>query len=117
LAFGRTALERFGYRVLTAPDGVAALEVFQAHQDEIALVILDVVMPRMGGRAAARELKRRKPTVAVLLATGYAHPDAAGEDVGEPEAFAVLRKPYRIRQLAQAVRAVLEQGWTANQFP
>jgi PAS domain S-box-containing protein len=117
LAFGRTALERFGYRVLTAPDGVAALEVFQAHQDEIALVILDVVMPRMGGRAAARELKRRKPTVAVLLATGYAHPEAVGEDVDEPETFAVLRKPYRIHQLAQAVRAVLEQSWTANHFP
>src|SRR5829696_8863850 len=78
---------------------------------------LSMVMPRMGGRATARELKHRKPTVAVLLATGYANSEAAGEDVDEPEAFAVLRKPYRIRQLAQAVRAVLEQGWTANHFP
>ena len=108
LEFGRTALEYFGYRVLTAQDGVEALEVFQAHQDEIALVILDVVMPRMGGRETARELKRRKPTVAVLLATGYDSPEEADEELGELEAYEFLRKPYRIRELAQAVRAVLE---------
>ena len=108
LQYGQKALERLGYRVLTAHDGLAALEVFEAHQEEIALVILDVVMPRMGGRAAARELKRRKATVGVLLTTGYDCVEAASgewEAVGEYE---FLRKPYRIRELAQVVRAMLE---------
>jgi two-component system, cell cycle sensor histidine kinase and response regulator CckA len=107
LEFGRTALERFGYRVLTARDGAEALEVFRAHQDEIALAVLDVVMPRMGGRAAARELKRRKPTVTVLLVTGYDSPEEVGEELEEMAAYPFLRKPYRIRELAQMVRAVL----------
>jgi PAS domain S-box-containing protein len=115
LEFGRTALERFGYRVLTATDGVVALEEFDSHQDEIALVILDVVMPRLGGYAAARELKRRKPTVAVLMASGYDRPEAAGEQHGEVEKYEFLRKPYRIRELAQMVRAALEPERTANQ--
>jgi two-component system cell cycle sensor histidine kinase/response regulator CckA len=108
LEFGRAALEYLGYRVLAAQDGVEALEVFQAHQDEIALVILDVVMPRLGGRETARELKRRKPTVAVLLATGYGSPEEAGAQLGETEVYDLLWKPYRIRELAQAVRAALE---------
>jgi two-component system, cell cycle sensor histidine kinase and response regulator CckA len=74
-----------------------------------------VVMPRMGGRAAARELKRRKPTLAVLLATGYDSPEGAGEEQ-EETVYTFLRKPYRIRDLAQTVRAVLDQRWTDNQF-
>jgi CheY-like chemotaxis protein len=110
LEFGRKALERFGYRVLTAHDGLAALEVFEAHQEEIALVILDVVMPHMGGRAVARELKRRKATVAVLLMTGYDRAEAAGEEWEAMEQYEFLRKPYRIRELAQAIRAILERG-------
>ncbi|MBI1877889.1 MAG: response regulator [Chloroflexi bacterium] len=108
LEFGRTVLEYFGYRVLTAQDGVEALEVFQAHQAEIALVILDVVMPRMGGRETARELKRRKPAVAVLLASGYDSSEETEEEPGETEAYVLVRKPYQIQELAQAVRAALE---------
>jgi two-component system cell cycle sensor histidine kinase/response regulator CckA len=108
LEFGRATLEYLGYRVLVAQDGVEALKVFQAHQDEIALVILDVVMPRMGGRETARELKRRKPSMAVLLTTGYDSPEEAGAQLGETEVYQLLWKPYRIRELAQAVRAVLD---------
>jgi DNA-binding NtrC family response regulator len=115
LEFGQTALENAGYRVLTAQDGVEALEVFQAYQNEIALAILDVVMPRMGGHTAARELKRRKPTLAVLLTSGYNALGAAGEELGEVEAYAFLRKPYRIRELARAVRAALELRSPDNQ--
>lgn len=115
LEFGRTALERFGYRVLTAPDAIVALEMFEAHQDEIALVILDVVMPRMGGQAAARELRRKKPALAVLLTSGYDYPEVDGEEREAVEEYAFLRKPYRIHQLAQAVRAMLEHR--AGPFP
>lgn len=85
-----------------------ALEVFQAHQAEIALVILDVVMPRLGGRETARELKRRKPAVAVLLASGYDSPREAGKPPGEWETYKFVKKPYQIQDLARAVRAALE---------
>jgi signal transduction histidine kinase/ActR/RegA family two-component response regulator len=108
LEFGRTVLEHLGYRVLTARDGLEALEVFQAHQAEIALVILDVVMPRLGGRETATELKHRNPAVAILLASGYDSPREAGEELKETEAYNFVRKPYQIQELAQAVRAALE---------
>jgi DNA-binding NarL/FixJ family response regulator len=87
---------------------VETLEMFEAHQDEIALAILDVVMPRLGGREAARELKRRKPTVAVLLTSGYDSPLRAGESQEETAAYTLLRKPYGMRELARAVRVALE---------
>lgn len=110
LEFGRSALERLGYRVLTAQDGVEALEVFEAHQDEIALVIFDVVMPSMGGREAAGAVRHKKPNVAVLLTTGYDYPEEAGEEQETTGAYQLLRKPYRIRELAWAVRTALEHG-------
>jgi two-component system cell cycle sensor histidine kinase/response regulator CckA len=110
LEFGRSALERLGYQVLTAQDGAEALEVFEARHDEIALVILDVVMPTMGGHEVARAVRHRKPSVAVLLTTGYDYPEEAGEEQEAAEAYQLLRKPYRIRELAWAVRAALEYG-------
>jgi CheY-like chemotaxis protein len=109
LQLGQTALEHFGYRVLTARDGVEALEVYQAHQGEIALVILDMVMPRMGGPEAFRELKRLDPTVKVLLVTGYRSGQETAEQLlQEAGVGGLVRKPYHVHELAQAVRAALE---------
>ncbi|MBI3951054.1 MAG: PAS domain S-box protein [Acidobacteria bacterium] len=107
VALGQTALQQFGYRVLTASNGLEAIAVYRQHRDEIALVILDVVMPRMGGREAFKELKRLNPGVRVLLATAYA-PEEVGEELLDQGVYGLLRKPYQIDELAQAVRAALE---------
>jgi PAS domain S-box-containing protein len=110
LELGQKTLERFGYRVLTARDGVEAIEVYQAHREEIALVILDVMMPRMGGREAFQELKRLNPAVKALMATGYHSAEVTTEELLGEGISGVVMKPYRIHKLAQAVRAALEQG-------
>jgi DNA-binding response OmpR family regulator len=64
-------LERQGYRVLTAPNGRAALIVCETHRNPIDLVITDVVMPQMGGRELVRRLEAVRPGVPVLYMSGY----------------------------------------------
>lgn len=108
LELAQIALETYGYQVLTARDGIGALAVYKAHRSEIALVVLDLVMPRMGGLETLKEIRRDDPTIKVLLTTGYE--SAPEDDAGLPATAvrnALLRKPYGIQELAQAVRSAL----------
>ena len=105
-ALAQEMLETLGYRVVCAGDGKAALDVVAQRGDEIALVLLDMVMPVMEGHACFEALRARRPGLPVVLATGYM-------DVGllEPMRAAglrgVVRKPYRMADLASAVAAAL----------
>ncbi|RMG55540.1 MAG: PAS domain S-box protein [Acidobacteria bacterium] len=110
LELGKMALEHLGYRVLTAENGLEALTIYMAHRDEIALVILDMVMPRLGGPETFRELKRINPSTRVLLATGYDTTQTAAQALLDEGASGLMRKPYQIHELAQAVRAALESS-------
>jgi two-component system cell cycle sensor histidine kinase/response regulator CckA len=105
---GQRILEGCGYTVLMAEDGFQALEVYQAHQGEIALVVLDVVMPQMGGRECLRQLRQSDPQVRVLISTGYTARSLAKELVAEG-VLGVVEKPFRIRDFATAVRAALDE--------
>jgi len=71
LAINRVLLERSGYTVLSALDGIEALELFKRGSDEIALVVMDVIMPGMNGKEVYEELKSFKSNVKVLFASGY----------------------------------------------
>lgn len=103
------ALDHFGYRLLTARDGLSALATFQTHRDQISLVVLDLVLPRLGGVETLRELRRIDPNVRVLLTTGY---DSTLDVSDAPAAeirCEILRKPYGIDELAHAVRATIDR--------
>jgi CheY-like chemotaxis protein len=103
----RLALEEHGYRVLEAPSGFEALQVFDLHQQEIDLLLTDVVMPGMSGRELADTLRRRSPGLAVLLMSGYN--DAAVGRSGRPGADdPLLRKPFTPSALAAAARSALD---------
>ena len=98
-------LRSFGYTVLSAARAEPALEMLSAH-DEIALLFSDVVLGAgMSGKELAVAARRLRPTLAVLLTSGY-EPDAAGPDADE---FALLPKPYRREELSGAVRAILDR--------
>jgi len=101
---GRAVLDRAGFRVLTADDGVEAVDVFGRERDRIALVILDVTMPRMSGRDAFRHLVELDPGARVLFSTGYSAGDIAELD----GSVGLLGKPYRPHELLAAVRAALD---------
>ena len=99
-------LELLGYPVLMARDGLEALGVFKEHRSEIALVILDAQMPRMGGVEAFRNLRALDPELKVILCTGF------GEEFGRSTAAehgftGLLGKPVRIDQLKRTLEAIL----------
>lgn len=101
---GRAVLSNAGYRVLLAGDGAEAVEIFAREHDQIALVILDVMMPRLSGREAYRQMITIDPQVRVLFATGY----SSGELTELEGALGLLTKPYRPHELLAAVQAALE---------
>lgn len=104
---GKRILERSGYKVLTAANGREALDIYAKEANTISLVILDLIMPEMGGKQSLEGLRKINPHVKVLIASGYA---AAGETKKtiESEAGGFVRKPYQVRGLLQAVRRVLD---------
>lgn len=104
---GERFLAKAGYRVLTAANGSEAVEVYRRDYDEIALVILDLMMPDMTGRQCLEELASINPQVKVLIASGYSVDESITPQVlGRAEAF--VRKPYEKAQLLLAMRKVLD---------
>ena len=94
------------YQTLSAANGKEALEIFAAHRDSIALVILDLVMPVMSGQQAAVEIRKIAPEVNVLFISGYI-PESKGRAIqlGAP----LLRKPFRSAALLDKVDEILRQ--------
>ncbi len=102
---GRHILEKSGYRVLLAEDGIDAIETFGEVANQVALVILDMTMPRMSGPDTFRHLREIKPDVGVLFSSGYSpeHLDLANLGAG------FIGKPYRPAELLEAVRAQINR--------
>jgi CheY-like chemotaxis protein len=108
LRVARLALERRGYRVLTADNGLAALELVRATTEHIALLITDVVMPKLGGSELAARLSQLRPGIKVLYTSGYAENALAIQGVMKARVN-FIQKPYALATLCQRVRAVLDE--------
>jgi two-component system, cell cycle sensor histidine kinase and response regulator CckA len=106
-ALTRHLLELYGYRVLEACDGNQALQLSEHTADEIHLLLTDVVMPGISGRALADQLKRKRPDVRIVFMSGY-----TGQRVGEKEILepgsAFLQKPFTREGLARKIREALD---------
>jgi PAS domain S-box-containing protein len=100
-------LKRMGFDVLTAPDGGAALRLFEERGDEIVCVLLDLTMPQMDGVECFRELRRLKPDVRVILSSGYNEQEATQRFTGEGLA-GFVQKPYVKDILSDRIRKILE---------
>lgn len=101
----RKILMRAGYECLIAADGAAAISLFEANADKISLVILDLVMPVVDGRAAAERIKQVRPEVDILFVSGFipANTGSAFEGLPGP----LLSKPFKLEQLLDKVRSLL----------
>lgn len=99
---GRAILEDLGYQVFLAEDGVKALEVYEQEMDDISLVILDMLMPRMGGKETLMRLKERYPHVRVLISSGF-HQEGTAEELEKLGAIGFLQKPYLRHSLCKTV--------------
>ena len=100
---GKAVLESLGYRVLTATNGREAVDQFHEHAGEIALCILDVVMPIMSGDKAAQCIRQIKSDVKIIFATGY---DKSALRSMENEI--VLSKPFHIKEMSYLIRKQLD---------
>jgi CheY-like chemotaxis protein/two-component sensor histidine kinase len=104
----RVTLEGSGYRVLAAASGEAALEACDAHAGPIDLLVTDMVMPGIGGRALAGRLQARRPEIRVLYVSGYAEADVFDDgDVDAQTSF--VQKPFTPEELAVKVRALIDR--------
>jgi DNA-binding response OmpR family regulator len=105
----RDNFEFEGYKVITAPDGVAGLE--RALKEAPDLVILDVMMPRMSGLDVCKQLKAKRPSVPIIMLTarGQEADKVVGLELGADD---YVTKPFSIRELLARVKAVLRRGQT-----
>ncbi len=103
LAFSKEVLTRLGYEVLTAADGQQACEVFQSHSGQIDIVLLDLVMPGITGLETCRRLREIKPSVKVLLSSGYSSAEVESE-ARLAGAVGFIGKPYSVEELSAALR-------------
>jgi PAS domain S-box-containing protein len=104
---GKDILETFGYTVLLAPDGESALEHYREKPENISLVILDLIMPGMGGKQCLKEILKLNPQAKVVIASGYSINERAKE-VLDSGARAFIRKPYELKQMLGVVRKALD---------
>ena len=103
---GVSVLESAGSRVIVAVDGEEALARFEQHPSEIALALLDVVMPRLGGPSVALSLRTHAPGLPIILTSGY--DQAAEVAVGSVPHALRLDKPYAAEALLRCVRSALD---------
>ncbi|MBN2040767.1 MAG: response regulator [Spirochaetes bacterium] len=104
--FTSQLLTRFGYRTLLAESGEEALALYEGHKNDISLILLDLIMPGIGGKHCMEELLRQDPGLKVLIASGYSGEDS--EDIimkGGAKGF--IAKPYNMRNLLKRIREIL----------
>jgi CheY-like chemotaxis protein len=103
-ALSQRALEGAGYRTLVAANGLEAVRLFEQHRDSVALALLDIVMPDMGGHEVCHRIRQLAPEVPVIFCTGY-DPDSSpqGDDRCQ-----LLAKPFTPKGLLIAVRGILD---------
>jgi two-component system, cell cycle sensor histidine kinase and response regulator CckA len=103
----REILESCGYTVIEASDGAEALEKFAPVCDTVAMLITDVIMPKMGGRELSERLKKSCPDIKILFTSGYTDDAVLRHGITDAGAN-FLQKPFTYKSLARTVRSMLD---------
>ena len=101
------ALQKLGYSVLLAENGLDAVEIYESNPGQIDLVLLDMIMPKQGGHATFHKLKEIDPNVKVLLSSGFVSLEEV-DDLLQNGAAGFLPKPHRIGDMAREIRRILD---------
>jgi two-component system, cell cycle sensor histidine kinase and response regulator CckA len=104
----RRILQGAGYRVILAENGIEALQAAELHTGQIDLLLSDVIMPRLAGPQLARQLLEQRPTVRVLLMSGFAQPilDSGGH---LDDGMTLIEKPFSGPSLLAKIAQIIEQ--------
>ena len=105
---GGQILERLGYRAVTARSGKEAIEIYRANKNKINMVILDVIMPDMGGGETYDRLKKINPDIKVLLSSGYSI-DGQASEIMSRGCNGFIQKPFNMEQLSMKIREILSK--------
>ena len=106
--WGEELLTQVGYTVITAANGKEALVAYKASQAAISLVVLDLIMPEMGGKQCIVELLKLNPELRILVSSGYPI-DSETRKFLEVSAKGIVPKPFKVKDLLQAVRSTLDE--------
>ncbi|MBN1833314.1 MAG: response regulator [Deltaproteobacteria bacterium] len=104
---GEQILTKFGYKVLTAINGESGIQKYLDKKEIISLIILDLMMPGMGGKRCLKEILRLEPNTKVIIASGYSE-DGHVDATIESGAKSSIKKPFDIKQMLSVVRKVLD---------
>jgi CheY-like chemotaxis protein len=99
-------LKKMGYEVLTAHSGKEAIEIYKQHGDRVAIVILDLIMPGMGGGEVYDRLKEVDSNVKVLLSSGYSINGQAAE-ILKRGCDGFIQKPFKLNELSKKLRDII----------
>ena len=105
---GCRIIEKLGYKVLAAKTGKEAIAVYKTNQSKIDMVILDMIMPEIGGSETYDRLKEINPAIKVLLSSGYSINGLATE-ILERGCDGFIQKPFNIQKLSKQVRQILDK--------
>jgi two-component system, cell cycle sensor histidine kinase and response regulator CckA len=113
LNVGKNFLVKLGYKPLIAKNGLEALEIFKLYKDEISLIVLDLIMPKMNGKQAFAEIKKIDKDAKILISTGYAVDDKI-EGFLNQGCHGFIQKPFSLSEFARAVRKILDNPKANN---
>ncbi|MEO0288121.1 MAG: response regulator [candidate division WOR-3 bacterium] len=100
-------LEKEGVKVLTAKDGIEGIEIFEKNREEIDLVILDMIMPKMSGKETFIGIKKLNRDIPIILCSGYSE-EGEAEEIINMGVEAFLQKPYRMKTLIETIKKILK---------
>mgnify|MGYP002674718967 FL=1 len=110
------ALQKLGYSVLLAENGLDAVEIYENNPGQIDLVLLDMIMPHQGGHTTFYKLKELDPGVCVLLSSGFVSHNEV-DDLLANGAAGFLPKPHRIATMAAEIRRILDERKKSQPIP
>jgi PAS domain S-box-containing protein len=110
---GVMMMEADGYRVLSAKDGLEAVEIFESHADEIGLVVCDLGLPRLSGQEVFLRMKEIKPDVRAIVASGYLEPKTRLE-ILRAGVIDTVQKPYDFREMMLKIRSIIGEPQTED---
>ena len=108
LTVAARVLERDGHGVITARDGLDAVEAFEGNPDLIDIVVIDVTMPRLDGPSALRRMRIKRPDLPAVLLSGF---DEHGVALTLDGNTGFLKKPFQAAVLCATVRRVAHTAW------
>ena len=100
-------LNELGYNVIIARNGKESLEIYRENSKQIDLVILDMIIPDMGGAKVYERLKEINPELKVLLSSGY-HLDDQAQKILDGGCNDYVQKPFDIEKLSYKIRGLLD---------